>query len=316
MSTAVNKTERGGISKTLIRDATRVQGKVRDIYDLDSQLLLVTTDRLSAFDRAITSVPYKGQVLNQISDFWFKKTAAIINNHCLSLPKANAMLVKKAEVIKVEFVVRRYLTGTTNTSIWTLYQQGHREFGGITLPDGLKKNQALPEPIVTPTTKASDHDEPLTEALILKRNLMSKEEWLAAKAKVLAIFDLASDFVAERDLILVDTKFELGRDERGELVLVDEVLTPDSSRYWKKSTYEARLLAGEEPDNYDKEILRRWYRERCNPYEDEVIPEAPAELVKQMSDTYITLFEKITGNVFDKNLSVLTEEPVSVADII
>jgi len=257
MSTTMPKSERGGIAKTLIRDATRVQGKVRDIYDLNNQLLLVATDRLSAFDRAITSVPYKGQVLTQISEFWFKKTASIIHNHCLSLPKANAMLVRKAEVIQVEFVVRRYLTGTTNTAIWTLYKQGQRDFGGITLPDGMKKNQALPEPIVTPTTKASDHDEALTSQQIIEQGLMSKEEWVEAKKTVLAIFNMASDYVGERDLILVDTKFELARDERGELLLVDEVLTPDSSRYWTKSTYEARLNAGEEPDNFDKEILRR-----------------------------------------------------------
>ena len=316
MTTVNSDIELKTTAATTISDAEKTSGKVRDIYDLDDKLLIVTTDRLSAFDRAITTIPHKGQVLNLISEFWFKKTASIVNNHCLSVPLSNTMLVKKVDVLPVEFVVRGYMTGSTSTSIWTLYQQGERDFGGITLPDGLTKNAKLPKPIITPTTKSIESDEPITAEEIVAQGLMTQAMWDKASEIVLSLFNMASTFVSEQDLILVDTKFELGVDEHNEIILIDEVLTPDSSRYWRQSNYLEKLKAGQEPDNFDKEILRRWYREHSDPYKDEVLPEAPTSLRQQLSDTYISLYEKITGSVFDRNLPVLDENPVSLNNIL
>ncbi len=304
------------IEHTHIEHLKKITGKVRDVYEYNGNLLIVTTDRLSAFDKQITTIPFKGQVLNLLSAFWFERLKAIAPNHMLSLIGANAMLVKKTKPLPIEFVVRGYLTGTTCTSIWNLYQQGERHFGGITLPDGLKKNTKLPKPIVTPTTKGFHSDKPITREDIISQNLMSLSHWQEAERMVLSIFDHASRFVNERGLILVDTKFELGFDSDNRLMLIDEVLTPDSSRYWDKSTYQERRDLNQEPDNFDKEMLRIWYKNNSLPYEDALLPEAPMDLRLKLSKLYITLYEKITHQTFDRTQNVIDEDITDISTFI
>ena len=257
--------------------AKKYSGKVRDTYDLKDRLLIVTTDRLSAFDRALTSIPFKGQVLNQTSLFWFKQTEHIIPNHIINSPDPNAVIVKKCQVFPVEFVVRGYITGTTNTSLWTHYHKGERQYCGHPLPEGLKKNQKLPQPILTPTTKAKDHDQPLSETEILSQGLMTAKDWEIASTAALELFNDGSNLAASRNLILVDTKYEFGKDKDGNILLVDEIHTPDSSRYWRESNYQERIDNNQEPDNFDKELIRLWYKNHCDPYNDEVLPTPPKE---------------------------------------
>lgn len=287
------------IDSTELSDVKKVEGKVRDIYDLGDKLLLVTTDRLSAFDRRLTTVPFKGQVLNQISAFWFENTKDILPNHMISMPYANAMLVKKIKVFPIEFVVRGYITGSTNTSLWTLYQEGQRDVGGRVLPDGLTKNEKLPEPLLTPTTKAEAGDRPIEKEGIISEGFMSEEDWHKASTLALQLFDRGSKLAKERDLILVDTKFEMGKDDEGNIVLVDEALTPDSSRYWRLNNYLSRTANKEEPDNFDKEMIRLWYKTQCDPYKDKVLPEAPADIRVKVAEIYVSLYEQMTAKAFN-----------------
>lgn len=286
------------VSTTNLVDAPKVEGKVRDIYDLDDRLLLVTTDRISAFDRALTTVPFKGEILNQLSAFWFEKTKHIVKNHLISIPHKDSMLVKKLEVFPIEFVVRNYITGSTNTSLWTLYQQGVREVGQQVLPDGLIKNQKLPQPIITPTTKAVVGDKPIEREGILSEGFMTAEDFDKTAQIALDLFKFGSEHAEKNGLILVDTKFEFAKDSNGDIVLVDEVLTPDSSRYWRLSNYEQRMKDNVEPDNFDKEIIRLWYKGKCDPYQDKELPKAPDELRIQVAKIYASLFEQITGTSF------------------
>jgi len=274
------------------------RGKVRDSFDLGDRLLLVTTDRQSAFDRVLASVPFKGQVLNQVSAYWFEKTADIITNHVESVPDPNVTVARKCEVFPVEFIVRGFLTGSTGTSAWTLYSQGSRNICGNVLPDGMVKNQRFPEPIITPTTKSDVHDESITPEGILSSGLMTREHWEKASSVAMALFRRGVRMAAENGLILVDTKYEMGINDRGEVTLVDEIHTPDSSRYWLADSYEERFAAGQEPENIDKEFLRLWFRDHCDPYNDEVLPEAPEDLVVELSSRYIRLYEMITGQDF------------------
>lgn len=275
----------------------KYRGKVRDRYEMPDAMLLVTTDRISAFDRYLTCIPFKGEVLNLLSAWWFKQTQSIIANHVLDLPSRNSMRVKKCKVLPVEVVVRGYLTGSTQTSIWTLYQKGERQFFSTTLPDGLKKNTALPQPILTPTSKSDIHDEPLTTSSLPQ--FIAPEKWRYVEQKALELFHFAAQRAASCGLILVDTKFEFGEDEQGNIILVDECLTPDSSRYWKLETYAKRLAAGQEPDSYDKEFIRLWYKQHCDPYRDKVLPEAPVELVESLAERYIEVYEKLSGTKFE-----------------
>lgn len=284
----------------------RIKGKVRDIYDLGDRLLLITTDRQSAFDRILAFVPFKGQVLNQISAFWFEKTSDIVKNHVISVPDPNVTIAEKCDVFSIEFVLRGYLTGSTNTSAWTLYKNGQRNICGNHLPDGMKKNQKFEEPILTPTTKSDIHDESISAEEIVSRGLIDKKNWEKLSDISFRLFDRGTEIAAEHGMILVDTKYEFGRDREGNIVLIDEIHTPDSSRYWLADGFEDRFSKGEEPDNIDKEFLRKWYRERCNPYEDKELPEAPDDLIVELSSRYITLYEKITGNSFEPS----TDEPV------
>ena len=287
------------VSETNLAAFPKYQGKVRDVYDIGARKLMVTTDRVSAFDRAITTIPFKGQVLNLISRFWFEATASIIRNHMIAVPYANAMLVKSLKMFPLEFIVRAYMTGSTKTSIWTLYKEGQRTFNGVTLPDGMKKNQPLPDLIITPTIKSNQHDEAITDQQILEQGILTDAQLLKIKEKLIEVFKFASGYAKSRGLILVDSKFELGLDERAQIVLGDELLTPDSSRYWRLDSYESKIRNNAEPDNYDKEILRLYLAEHFDPYAQDQMIEIPDKIRKSLSNTYVGLYEQLTGKDFE-----------------
>ena len=287
------------------------RGKVRDAYGLPGgRRLLISTDRQSAFDQVLASVPFKGQVLNQTAKFWFDETADICPNHVISYPDPNVAMVKDLDMLPLEMIVRDYLTGSTETSIWPMYERGERILYGHKFPEGLQKNQKLPATIITPTTKAAlgEHDAPITEAKILETQLVTADQWHELAEKSLAIFARGREIASRNGLILVDTKFEFGLDEAGTIVVGDEILTPDSSRYWIADTYQQKFQAGENPDSLDKEFLRLWISTRCDPYTDP-IPEIPADTLAEFSAKYIKLFEKVTGQCFEK-----PREAISVRD--
>lgn len=281
-------------------------GKVRDTYEVgDGRLLLVTTDRQSGFDRLLGAIPFKGQVLNRTSLYWFEQTRGIIGNHVLFSPHANALVARKCTVLPIEFVVRGYLTGSTDTSIWTQYQKGARSYCGHAVPDGMKKNEQLQKNIVTPTTKETTHDRPITAEEIVAEQWMTANQWEFASAKALELFSFGQKLAAERGLILADTKYEFGVTADGEILLIDEIHTPDSSRYWLADSYAERLAAGQEPNMIDKEFFRLWFRDRCDPYKDAVLPVPPDDLIAELAARYIQLFEKITGATFEPDLRPL-----------
>jgi phosphoribosylaminoimidazole-succinocarboxamide synthase len=285
---------------------------VRDSYRKDETMLFVTTDRQSAFDRVLASVPFKGQVLNLTSAWWFDQTRHIIPNHLISVPDPNTIIAKKADVFPIEFVVRGYITGSTSTSLWTQYNSGVRTYCGITFPEGLVKNQKLDAPVLTPTTKEEHHDRPIAPDEIVSEGWMSKEDWQQASEFALQLFGFGQKTALEHGLILVDTKYEMGKDKEGNIMLIDEIHTPDSSRYWLADSYQRRLEQGLEPKNIDKEFLRLWFKDHCDPYNDEVLPAAPDELVIELSQRYIQLFEMITGEAFKfPNASELKEDAAS-----
>lgn len=272
-------------------------GKVRDTFILPDKRIIITTDRQSAFDRVLGHVPYKGAVLNQLAYFWFEKTRDIIPNHSISLPDPNILVAKTAEVIPIEMVVRGYITGVTDTSIWGSYEKGERVIYGIKFPDGLKKNQKLPTPVITPTTKAdSGHDERLTEKEIIEKKIVSPKLWKEMKTAALALFERGQKIANKAGVILADTKYEFGLLD-GKLILVDEVHTPDSSRYWVKKTYAERFKKGLEPQSYDKEVLRMWFKEQGYKGEGKP-PVMPDEFLVKMSKLYQQIYERITGKKF------------------
>ncbi|MDR5652059.1 phosphoribosylaminoimidazolesuccinocarboxamide synthase [Ruixingdingia sedimenti] len=276
------------------------RGKVRDCYDLpDGRRILIASDRLSAFDRILAVIPWKGQVLTQTARFWFEHTADICANHVLAYPDPNVVIGQRLDILPVEIVVRGYLAGTTGTSVLTLYKQGQRQMYGHTLPDGLRDNQRLPAPILTPTSKAFDggHDEPLTPAQIVDGGLLAKAQWDRVAEVALALFARGQKMAADRGLILVDTKYEFGLDGAGNILIADEIHTPDSSRYWIADGYEAAFEAGTRPPSFDKDVIRAWVAARCDPYGD-AIPEIPAEMIAETSRTYIRAYEAITGQTF------------------
>lgn len=272
--------------------------KVRDRYDLGDRLALITTDRQSAFDRVLAAIPFKGQVLNMTSAWWFEQTSHIVPNHVLSIPDPNVTIARKCAVFPIEFVMRGHITGTTSTSLWTVYNSGQRNYCGNELPEGLIKNQKLPRNYLTPTTKG-EHDRPISPDEIVSENWMTAEDWERCSQIAQELFDFGQAKAAEHGLILVDTKYEMGRAETGEILLIDEIHTPDSSRYWIADSYEQRIREGHEPDNVDKEFLRIWFTENSDPYKDEVLPQAPDDLVVELSRRYIYLYEKITGRSFE-----------------
>ena len=286
------------LTETNFNFGKKYQGKVRDTYDHGKKLILVTTDRQSAFDRVLASVPFKGAVLNLTSAWWFQQTEHIIPNHVIAIPDPNVTIAKKCDVFPIEFVVRGYITGTTSTSLWTQYNDGVRNYCGNSLPDGLVKNQKLYKPMITPTTKDAKHDRPISPEEIVNEKFMSQDDWNYASMTALRLYEYGVEVAKKHGLILVDTKYEMGKDEHGNITLVDEIHTPDSSRYWLAHNYEKRFNEGLEPDNIDKEFLRIWFKDHCDPYRDKELPQAPEELIVTLAGRYIQLYEMITGNTF------------------
>lgn len=273
----------------------KYDGKVRDVYLQDGRRVLITTDRVSAFDRILGLIPYKGQVLNQLSLWWFEQTQDIVNNHVISSPDPNVVIGREAQPIPIEVVVRGYITGVTTTSLWYLYERGERRPYGIPLPDGLRKDDALPEPIITPTTKAAQgqHDERITRAEILEREIVPTTLWEEIEAVAITLFKRGQQVAQQAGLILVDTKYEMGLVD-GQLTLIDEIHTPDSSRYWITDTWGK----GQEPQNFDKEFLRKWYA--AQGYRGEGLPpQMPDEFRVQVAGRYIAAYEKLTGQLFE-----------------
>jgi phosphoribosylaminoimidazole-succinocarboxamide synthase len=282
------------------------KAKVRDLYLREDRLFLISTDRQSAFDRILASIPFKGQVLTQTSAFWFENTKDIIKNHVIDVPDPNVTVCKKLSVIPVEVIVRGYITGVTDTAAWTAYSKGERNFCGNMLPEGLRKNQKFIKPIITPNIKSVEHDEKISGDEIIKRKLLTKEQWDYISEKAFKLFSRGTRIAAKNGLILVDTKYEFGFDNTGNIFLIDEIHTPDSSRFWIKETYKERFKNSVEPENIDKEFLRLWFKEHCDPYKDKVLPEAPEELVVELSRRYIQLYEMTTGKKFEAETGDVT----------
>lgn len=278
----------------------RRNGKVRASWSCGpQQRLIVTTDRLSAFDRVLGGVPYKGQVLNQLSAWWFERTDDIVANHLIDVPDPNALLAREARPLPVEVVVRGYITGVTDTSLWGMYAQGARSMYGYDFPDGLEKNTALPRHIVTPTTKAEHggHDQPLSCADVVDRGLLPNELWERVISAALALFARGVEVGGHAGLILADTKYEFGLTADDDLILIDEVHTPDSSRWWVSESYESRLTGGHEPESLDKEVVRRAFADIG--YKGEgPIPRLPDTVWSATTARYIVAYERLTGTSF------------------
>ncbi|NJN66659.1 MAG: phosphoribosylaminoimidazolesuccinocarboxamide synthase [Chloroflexaceae bacterium] len=276
-------------------------GKVRDTYLLQGQRVLITTDRVSAFDRVLGCIPFKGQVLNQLSGWWFAQTRDIVANHVLDLPDPNVTIAREAHPLPVEVVVRGYITGVTKTSLWSLYAQGERRPYGIPLPDGLRKNDPLPAPIITPTTKAEagGHDERLTRDELLARGLVSPALWEQVETAALALFARGQELTRRAGLILVDTKYEFGLVD-GQLTLIDELHTPDSSRFWTVASYDDAAVrgGGNEPEHLDKEYLRAWFAAQGYRGEGEP-PAMPDDFVAQVAARYVAAYEHLTSTPFE-----------------
>jgi phosphoribosylaminoimidazole-succinocarboxamide synthase len=287
----------------------RIPGKVRDSYVEEKRRTIVVSDRVSCFDIVVGTIPLKGQVLNQMAAFWFEKTRHIAPNHLISVPDPNVSIVRELKIQPVEFVTRAYLTGVTSTSIWTAYARGEREYCGHRLPDGLVKHQKLPQAIVTPTTKAEqgEHDELTSRAEIVRRGVMSAELYDRAESLALRLFAAGSEWAASRGLILVDTKYEFGLDENGQLVVADEIHTPDSSRYWYLGTYPDALRAGADPKALDKEYVRRWFVNEKGYRGEGPPPPLPDDVRVEAARRYIESFEQLAGRAFVPD----TSEPLA-----
>ncbi|MER9331380.1 phosphoribosylaminoimidazolesuccinocarboxamide synthase [Mesorhizobium sp. M0488] len=280
-------------------------GKVRENYDLaDGRRIIIATDRLSAFDTILTSIPFKGEILTQTARYWFEETADICPNHVLEYPDPNVVVGTRLDILPVEIVVRGYLAGTTSTSILTRYRRGERDMYGMSLPDGLRDNEKLAEAVITPTSKAAHggHDEPLSRAEIIEQGLLTQAQWDTVSDYALNLFARGQARAAERDLILADTKYEFGIDKNRTIILADEIHTPDSSRYWIAASYEQALASGTRPESFDKDFIRSWVSARCDPYKDP-IPAIPDEIVEQASRIYAQAYEAITGKAFVPDVS-------------
>ncbi len=277
----------------------KIQGKVRDFYIKDDRRILITTDRQSAFDVILGCIPFKGSVLNMLSAFWFQETKHIVPNHMIDMPDENVLIGKNCQPISVEMVVRGYISGVTNTSIWGSYQKGERIIYGLPFPEGLKKNQKLSQPVITPTTHGGGkggHDERLTKEEIIKRKIVDKKLYEQMEKAALSLFDFGSKLCRKKGLILVDTKYEFGL-YKGKLMLIDEIHTPDSSRFWIAKTYQKRFGKGLEPENFDKEFLRLWYAKKG--YKgDGTPPKMAKQLIVDLAKRYISVYEKITRKKF------------------
>jgi phosphoribosylaminoimidazole-succinocarboxamide synthase len=294
--------------RTLIRTdlsglGRRVEGKVRDNYVGEGRRTIVVTDRVSCFDVVVGTIPLKGQVLNQLAAFWFEKTKDLVPNHLLSVPDPNVSVVRECEIMPVEFVYRGYLTGVTSTSIWYAYSRGAEEYCGHNLPKGLRKHQKLPEPLLTPTSKApkGGHDELTSRAQIIERGIMSEERFDAVAKLGASLFAAGQAWAESRGLILVDTKYEMGISADGEVVVADEIHTPDSSRYWYRDTYEQAMSQGRDPQALDKEYVRRWLADQD--YLGDGEPPALTDEVRcEAARRYIEAYERITGTDFVPDL--------------
>ena len=284
------------------------KGKVRENYDLpDGRRIIIATDRLSAFDIILASIPFKGEILTQTARYWFEETADICPNHVLEYPDPNVVVGTRLDILPVEIVVRGYLAGTTSTSILTRYRKGERAMYGMSLPDGLRDNEKLAEPVITPTSKAADggHDEPLSKVEILEQRLLTPAQWDTVSDYALRLFARGQARAAERGLILADTKYEFGTDRNGIIILADEIHTPDSSRYWISASYDEAFACGKRPESFDKDFIRSWVAARCDPY-SEPIPEIPGEIIEQASQVYAQAYEAITGKEFVADVSGTT----------
>ncbi|MBN1655984.1 MAG: phosphoribosylaminoimidazolesuccinocarboxamide synthase [Deltaproteobacteria bacterium] len=307
--TISTETLQSGLSRTLLKTefeglGKRYEGKVRDNYSTtDGRRIIVTTDRISAFDRVLGTLPFKGQVLNQAACWWFEQTRSVAPNHLLENPDPNVMVCVDCEPLPVEAVVRGYLTGVSSTSILTAYEKGAREFCGHTLPDGMRRHQKLPKAILTPSTKAQkgDHDQSVSREQILATGRLTAAEFDQVAEYAMALFALGQKLCAARGLILVDTKYEFGKTPDGRIVLIDEIHTPDSSRFWFSNTYEERMAAGKDPESFDKEYLRRWLVEQGF-RGDGPIPHIPDEIRVESARRYIEACDTIRGASFTPNL--------------
>ncbi|NIA02255.1 MAG: phosphoribosylaminoimidazolesuccinocarboxamide synthase [Nitrospirae bacterium] len=278
----------------------KYEGKVRDNYTLDGKRIIIVSDRLSAFDRIITMVPFKGQVLNQIAQFWFEKTKDIVGNHVIEFPDPNVVVAKECRALPVEMVVRGYLTGVTTTSVWYHYEKGGRDFCGNSLPDGMKKDQKFDKPILTPSTKAEKfgHDESVSKEEVLKRTDITEEQFDYMADVAMKLYQRGVEVAAKQGIILVDTKYEFGMNDEGEIILIDEIHTPDSSRFWYADEYQKRFENRETQKKIDKEYLREWLAERDFLGEGD-IPEVPDDVKAETARRYIEAYELITGQEFE-----------------
>lgn len=276
------------------------EGKVRDNYMQGDKRILVASDRLSAFDRIITTIPFKGQVLNQMAKFWFENTKDIVKNHVIDFPDPNVVVAKECKALPVEMVVRGYLTGSSSTSAWTHYANGVRNFCGNELPDGMKKDQKFDAPILTPSTKAAhgDHDESVSREELLERTDLTPEMFDKLADIAMRLFARGTEIAAKQGMILVDTKYEFGLDEAGEIVLIDEIHTSDSSRFWYASEYQTRFDSGEAQRGLDKEYVRLWLKNEHGFVGDGEVPVVPDEVRVEAAKRYIEAYELITGETF------------------
>ncbi len=293
------------------RTLPRYDGKVRDCF-IDKERgerIIVVTDRLSAFDAVVGTIPFKGQVLNQLAQFWFEHTTDLAPNHMLRVPDPNVMVARECEPLPVELVMRAYLTGVTSTSIWKAYEGGARTFCGHALPEGMKKNERLPRPILTPSTKAAkgDHDVSVSKDELLAMGRIEPEVFERAAAIAEALFAAGQAHAAKQGLILADTKYEMGLDRSGNIVVIDEIHTPDSSRYWFAGDYEERLARGDEPRSFDKEYVRRWLAGEAKWNGDGPPPTLPDDVRMEAARRYIASYEQVTGKTFVPDL----REPVA-----
>lgn len=290
----------------------KYSGKVRDWFVKDSLRVLVSTDRISAFDKVLGTIPFRGAVLNKLSEFWFEKTRDIIQNHMIGVIDPNVMLVSECLALPVEIIVRGYITGVTDTSLWKLYSDGNRVIYGIKFPEGLVKNQKLKNPVITPTTRATGkggHDEPITGKEIVKQKLVPANIYKQIEKVAVELFKRGSEIAAKSGFILADTKYEFGLDKRGKLILIDEIHTPDSSRFWQKDSYNQRFKKGEEVENYDKEVMRIWFRERGYSGHGKP-PSMPDDLIAKVSQRYQEVYERLTGEKFEIDLSTPPQQRV------